>query len=102
FSYEGLRWTQAVTTTGTLPTVSERGGDFSQTEFANGQVIPIFDPFSTAPDPSHPGQYTRTQFSGNMIPSGMIDSVAQNLLAYIPMPNQPGSPGTNANNFISN
>lgn len=95
FSYEGLRWTQAVTTTATLPTVAERGGDFS------GVATPIYDPFSTVPDPLHPGQFTRTQFAGNKIPSNKIDTVANNLLAYIPPPNLPGA-AAGATNFISN
>jgi hypothetical protein len=102
FNYEGLRWTQAVTTTGTVPTDAQRAGDFSETLNAAGQVIPIYNPFTTVPDPMNPGQYTRTQFPGNKIPAGMIDTVANNTLAYIPHGNQPGSPVTGANNFISN
>lgn len=101
FSYEGLRWTQAVTTTGTLPTMEERDGNFGDTLNASGQVIPIYNPFSTTQDPTT-GQYTRTQFQYNRIPGGMIDAVAKNLLAYIPTPNQPGAPGTGVNNFVSN
>lgn len=46
FSYEGLRWTQAVTTTATVPTVAERSGDFSR------QPLPIYNPFSTTLDPA--------------------------------------------------
>ena len=91
FSYEGLRWTQAVTTTGTLPTAAERSGDFSG-------GLPIYDPFSTVPDPTVPGQYVRTQFAGNTIPAARIDPVAKNMLNYFPVPNLPGS----VNNFISN
>lgn len=101
FSYEGLRWTQAVTTTGTLPTAAERAGDFSGNVDSAGQVIPIYNPFSTTPDPSNPGQFIRTQFAGNQIPSGLIDPVAENFLAYIPLPNQEGK-GAGATNFISN
>jgi outer membrane receptor protein involved in Fe transport len=102
FSYEGLRWTQAVTTTATLPTLAQRTGDFSQTRNASGQVIPIYDPFSTVPDPSNPGQYLRTQFAGNKIPANRVDPVAANLMGYIPPPNRPGDSVTGANNFISN
>jgi hypothetical protein len=94
FSYEGLRWTQSVTTTATLPTAAERAGDFS------GQSRPIYNPFSTVPDPANPGQYVRTLFAGNQIPSGMIDPVAAALLNYIPPPNQTGV--TSGVNFISN
>lgn len=93
FSYEGLRWTQAVTTTATVPTTAERAGDFS------GQPLSIYNPFSTTMDPST-GQYVRTQFAGNVIPSGMLDPTATTLLNYLPLPNQPGN--LLANNFISN
>jgi hypothetical protein len=92
FSYEGLRWTQAVTTTATIPTMAERGGDFS------GQPFPIYNPFTPTTDSS--GQYVRTQFSGNKIPPGMLNSTTTTLLNYLPVPNQPGSPLVN--NFISN
>ena len=102
FSYEGLRWTQAVTTTATLPTLAQRQGDFSQTRNAAGDLIPIYDPFTTVPDPSNPGQSIRTQFAGNKIPTNRIDPVAANLMNYIPPPNQPGNPVTGANNFVSN
>jgi Carboxypeptidase regulatory-like domain/TonB dependent receptor len=102
FSYEGLRWTQAVTTTATLPTLPQRTGDFSQTRNSAGQVIPIYDPFSTTPDPANPGQYIRSQFPGNIVPADRIDPVAANLMNYIPTPNQPGDPVTGANNFVSN
>jgi Carboxypeptidase regulatory-like domain len=91
FSYEGLRWTQAVTTTGTLPTAAERSGNFSG-------GLPIYDPFSTAPNLAVPGQYLRTQFAGNTIPASRIDPVAKNMLNYIPLPNLPGA----VNNFASN
>jgi hypothetical protein len=94
FSYEGLRWTQAVTATAALPTAAERAGDFS------GQSLPIYDPFTTQPDPANPGQYIRTQYNGNKIPSSEMDPVALAMLNYIPLPNQTG--GTAGTNFISN
>lgn len=102
FSYEGLRWIQSGSAVGTLPTAAQRTGDFSHTFNSQGQVIPIYDPFSTKPDPSHPGQYLRTQYPGNMIPSGDINPVAKNLLAYLPLPNQPGTPITGTNNYYTN
>ncbi|MGC1784664.1 MAG: TonB-dependent receptor [Acidobacteriaceae bacterium] len=93
FSYEGLRWTQAVTTTATVPTAAERGGDFS------GQPLPIYNPFTTTLNPVS-GQYSRTQFSDNIIPKHLLDPTAMALLNYLPLPNQPGTPLVN--NFVSN
>ncbi|MGC2249152.1 MAG: carboxypeptidase regulatory-like domain-containing protein, partial [Acidobacteriaceae bacterium] len=88
FSYEGLRWNQSVTTTATLPTAAERGGDFS--------ALPqqLYNPFTTTPVP---GGYTRQAFFNNQIPSGLIDPVAKTMLDYLPLPNGPGL----FNNFTS-
>jgi Carboxypeptidase regulatory-like domain len=88
FSYEGLRWNQSVTTTATLPTAAERGGDFS----ALSQQL--YNPFTTAPVP---GGYTRQAFTNNQIPSDLIDPVAKTMLGYLPLPNGPGL----FNNFTS-
>ena len=46
----------------------ERQGDFSQTFAANGQLVRIFNPFSTRPNPA--GGFIRDQFAGNRIPPG--------------------------------
>lgn len=99
FGYEGIRWNQSGNAVGTLPTQAQRSGDFSTTYNANGQMIPIYDPFTTTPNPGQPGQYTRTQFPNNKIPAGEINPVATALLAYLPLPNQPGSGLTGANNY---
>lgn len=101
FGYEGLRWVQAGSGVGTLPTAAQRTGDFSSTYDSNGNVIPIYDPRSTVPDPNHPGQFIRTQYPGNKIPASEQDPVAQALLAYLPLPNQPGT-STGANNYVTN
>lgn len=102
FGYEGLRWIQSGSAVGTLPTAAQRNGDFFTTYNDQGQVIPIYDPFSTKPDPNNPGQFVRTQFAGNVIPSTEINPVAQQLLSYLPLPNQPGTPVTGTNNYTSN
>jgi Carboxypeptidase regulatory-like domain/TonB dependent receptor-like, beta-barrel len=97
-SYEGLRELSAATTTFTVPTALQRQGDFSQTFAANGQLIRIFDPFTTRPNPSGSG-FIRDQFAGNVIPSNLFDPVALNVLKYFPLPTQAGDPGTQANNY---
>lgn len=97
-SYEGLRERSAANTTFTVPTALQRQGDFSQTFAANGQLIRIFNPFTTRPNPNGAG-FIRDQFSGNVIPSSLFDPVALNALKYYPQPNQPGNPGTQANNY---
>jgi hypothetical protein len=102
FAYEGIRWTQAGSAVGTLPTAAQRTGDFSSFYDSNGQVIPIYDPFSTRPDPNNPGEYIRTQYPGNKIPADKIDPVAATLLTYVPLPNQAGVPITGKNNYYLN
>jgi outer membrane receptor protein involved in Fe transport len=101
-SYEGLRWVQSAAITGTVPTVAQRNGDFSQTRNAAGQLITIYNPFTTAADPAHPGSYLRTPFSGNQIPQSSFDPVAANIVKYLPLPNTPGNPITGTNNYFTN
>ncbi len=101
-SYEGLRWVRGLITTGTMPTVLERQGDFSRTLNAAGAQIVIYDPMSTAPDPSRPGRSIRRPFAGNIIPQSSFNPVSRNLLRYLPEPNAPGAPFTNVGNFASN
>jgi len=100
--YQGTSRIQGTTFLGTVPTAAQRGGDFSQTFNSKDQLVTIYNPFSTAPDPNNPGQYVRTAFQNNMIPPGMLDAVGQNLMKYYPAPNTQGAQYTNANNFISN
>jgi len=71
FSYEGLRQiTNPFLTGAVVPTLAERGGDFS----ATGEPA-IVDP------------KTKAQFPGNKIPAGRMDPVALNVLNFIPQPN---------------
>lgn len=102
FAYEGLRWIQSGSAVGTLPTAAQRAGDFSSTYNSQGQVIPIYNPFSTRPDPSSPGQFIRTQYPGNKIPAGDINPVTTALLNYLPLPNRAGNPVTGNNNYFTN
>ena len=97
-SYEGLRERKFATSTLTVPTALERSGDFSQTRAANGQLVQIFDPFSTRTDASGS---TRTQFPGNVIPASAMDPAGVNLAKYFPLPNTPGAQYTNQNNYAA-
>ncbi|MBS1829485.1 MAG: carboxypeptidase regulatory-like domain-containing protein [Acidobacteria bacterium] len=78
----------------TLPTPQQKLGDFSNTRNAAGAVVQIFDPATTV-------NRVRTAFPGNIIPASRIDSVAKNIAAAYPNPNQPGTI-TGANNFALN
>ncbi|MCA1650037.1 MAG: TonB-dependent receptor, partial [Acidobacteria bacterium] len=98
-SFEGLRESAFATRTTTVPTALERRGDFSQSFAANGQLIRIFNPFTTRPNPA--GGFIRDQFADNKIPQAMWDPVALNVLKYYPLPNQPGDAITGRNNYIA-
>lgn len=97
-SYEGLRQLSFASTTTTVPTALERAGDFSRTFAANGQVIQIYDPFSTRANAAGTG-YVRDVFPGNAIPAARRDPVAMNAMKYYPEANSPGLPVTGQQNF---
>ena len=101
-SYEGLRWVSGVTAVGTMPTALQRTGNFSQTFNQSGQLINVYDPFSTQKDPTQPDGYLRRPVANNIIPTSQLNPVALNLLKYMPLPNAPGDPITGTNNFVSN
>src|SRR5579884_4244413 len=70
-SYEGVRERIARTFLRTIPTEAERGGDFSHTVDLSGNLLPIYDPATTAPNPNYDAaqpvsadnpQYLREQF----------------------------------------
>ena len=99
-NYEGFRQTSAGLYQTTVPTALQRNGDFSQTfDQVTGKLVPVYDPFSTRPDPANPGHFIRTQYPGNIITN--INPVAKALLAYYPLPNTPGTGFNGANNFAS-
>ena len=62
-----------------MPTILERGGDYSQTfTNVNGNPLslPLLDPLNH-----------NTQFSGNVIPVSRISAAGQSLLEFFPTPN---------------
>jgi Carboxypeptidase regulatory-like domain len=89
-SYEGFRNRTPSQVLDTIPTSSQLSGNLSSLG------VPIYNPFSTVPDPAKPGQFLRTPFSGGIIPASMIDpamlAVAK---AIYPTVNTTGSGGTN-------
>ncbi len=99
-STELLRQNSFQSLTTTVPTLAQRAGDFSQTFGPNGQLIRIYNPFSTRRDPNGTG-YIRDPFPDNVIPRELMSTVALNTLNYFPLPNTTGNPVTNANNFFA-
>ena len=101
-----MRERKGLTFVNSVPTAEVRTGNFSNFTGSNGNLIQIFDPLTTRPNPafdaskavsaSNP-QYLRDLFSGNVIPSNRINQVSANLASIYPLPNGPG----NFNNYTS-
>ena len=98
-NFEGLRLSQAMTMTDTVPTPEEIAGNFT----TSGTTV--YDPASSHPnpnyDPSKPAgpknpQILRSPFPNNTIPVTRISQVASIFLnQYVPMPNMMGGVGAN-------
>jgi hypothetical protein len=99
FGYQRTQTTAGSTQVLTVPSLSQRQGDFSQTFNANGMLIPIYDPFSTQ---TVDGRAVRTPFAGNVIPDNRLDPVAMALVNYWPQPNKAPVNRAGAQNFSGN
>ncbi|MCS6954281.1 MAG: hypothetical protein NZM33_15655 [Bryobacteraceae bacterium] len=109
FSYEGVRERISRTLLTTIPTLPERGGDWSAVVDQAGQPLPIFDPLTTRANPAFDAsapvsrrnlQYLREPFPENRIPVSRLDPVAQRALAYYPAPNTAVGPFFRNNYFV--
>ncbi len=81
-SYFATRARNPYTAVETVPLERERSGDFSQA-LQSGRPVILYDPSTHQP------------FPGKIIPADRLDPIAQKLLGYLPLPNQPGA----VNNF---
>src|SRR6266545_7581148 len=74
----------------TVPTAATRRGDFSDYRDRNGNLIVIYDPLTTRPNPNGSG-VIRDPFPGNVIPANRINQVGLNVASIYPLPNGPGN-----------
>ncbi len=88
-SYEGFRNSTPSQTLGRVPTANELSGNLSDLG------IPIYNPFSTSPDPTKPGQFVRTLFSNGILPQSLMDPTMTKLAQGI----YPSPTGTGTTNF---
>jgi hypothetical protein len=72
----------------TLPTESQRRGDFSQTLTGAGTLIRVYDPATTRLDPAAAGRYIRDPFPGNQVPQMRFNQVAVKIMPFYPLPNR--------------
>ncbi len=84
-----------------IPSLKERGGDFTDWRDASGNLIPIYDPLTIHPDGK--GGYTKDQFMGcdgnspNVICPSRIKSLVRPWLAALPTPTSGGP----LNNYLA-
>ncbi len=102
FSWEQLKYSTSASVINTVPTVAERGGDFSDRLTATAQgknpcdgstvyAGEIFDPATTKTIATSSGTVEcRTAFPNNVIPPGRLSTVAKALVAYYPQPTSSG------------
>ncbi len=88
-SYEGTNDRETVGRIGSVPTMAMRTGNLSASTTA------IYDPATGALNGTG-----RTQFAGNIIPAGRIDSIAQKIINLIPAPNL-ASANPEQNNYFA-
>lgn len=99
FNYEGYRYITYTNSVLTVPTALQRAGNFSGTRLANGTLLGIFDPESTATNPAGAG-FVRTPFPNNTIPASRFNRIPVQILQDVPLPNRtPANAVTNVNNY---
>ena len=96
--YEGFRERVPFPVTQSVPSELERAGDFSDTRNSSGQLIVIYDPFSTVAAGSG---FTRTAFADNKVPASMQSTISKNLMNFFPHADAPGAAYTRVNNYIA-
>ncbi len=109
-SYEGVRERIFRANLLTVPNMQQREGNYSQTVDSAGDILPIYDPGQTSPNPAYDPsqavsisnlQFLRSQFPSNTIPAGRISPVAQQALSFYPQPNTDIGPFFQNNYFIN-
>jgi hypothetical protein len=108
FALERIRSRSPASSLGSVPTLEQKAGDFSQTLTSAGRPFTMYDPLTIQPNPAFDPtravtltnlQHIRTPFAGNRIPQARMNPIALRVLNDIPAPNQPGDPVTHLNNW---
>jgi outer membrane receptor protein involved in Fe transport len=99
FNWEQFKQRTSAETFRTVPTATQRQGDFRETRTADGRMITVYDPLTTREDPRNPAAKIRDPFPGNVIAPQRIHPVSRAVLNYYPAPNAAGVPVTGARNF---
>jgi hypothetical protein len=93
-STEGYLEDQPASGSYAVPTAAERAGNFS----AAGKTI--YDPNTNVPCSSGvSGCVQRSPFPGNIVPANRMNAVGQNILSYLPLPNENPNASVDQVNF---
>src|SRR5262249_41077376 len=96
-TFEGLRERVPFPFTTSVPTESERRGDFTRSFTDQSTPLVIYDPLTTTCNAA--GQCSRTPFPGNVIPADRINPIALSVLKTIyPLPTIAGQ---RLNNYVN-
>ncbi len=88
FGYAGFKINEYRQSYAAFPTAGMRQGDFSALLGINTSNYQVYDPYSTAPDPTRAGHVVRTPFAGNVVPqSRIINPVYKFYSSFLPLPN---------------
>ncbi|MBZ5623672.1 MAG: carboxypeptidase-like regulatory domain-containing protein, partial [Acidobacteriia bacterium] len=79
----------ATTSTASVPTAQQLTGDFSDTRLANGNLVPIYDPYNLTTNAS--GARVRAPIAGNIIPLSRQNPITLNFIKYYPAPTSAGN-----------
>ncbi len=99
-TYERTDNSSPLTHIASYPTAMQKAGDFSQTFTSGGELIKIFNPFDTIPDPANPGDILRLPFPGNKIPQSLFDPVSANAVKFFPEPTSEGAGPARRDNWF--
>ncbi|MBI3209674.1 MAG: TonB-dependent receptor [Candidatus Solibacter usitatus] len=86
FSWESYKNNVTTSSISHVPSLLERGGDFSQSFNLTATTLKVADPLNA-----------NAQFPGNQIPLSRLDPIAAKLMAYYPLPNR----ADRRNNYIA-
>jgi Carboxypeptidase regulatory-like domain len=96
--YEGWEKTEPAALYNTVPTDLERTGDFSATMTDDGDLRPIYDPWST--QTAADGTITRSPYPGNVIPASQLDPTAMRYTSALWKANGPGIDAFHTDNYV--
>lgn len=110
-NWEGYRQRTGRSLVLSVPTAAMRAGNFSDLRAANGNLIPIYDPYTVCGrlgnnacnrDANGNEIVLRQPFAGNVIPTNRLNPASVAYTKAWGLPNTTGAQYTNVGNFVTN